>query len=117
MPKGYPQKHMYKHPKIDPVRFQIEIDNDVYKGGREKYHEVNEQHNLLVYQDQKLEVPLPTQEQNKTSTNWTFKSKRKKRSNSFTLETLRFRDPGELMTQGQEIEDEQPRKIQRVDEI
>lgn len=26
MPRGYPQKHMYKHPKIDAERCQVSVD-------------------------------------------------------------------------------------------
>ena len=106
---------MYKHPKIDPVKFQIEVDHEMYKGGREAYYRVNEQQHLLVYQDQRHEVPNPPPVHQAGARSSHFR--RKKRSNSFTLQTLRFRDPGLLLDEDKGDEDEQPRKFQRKDEV
>ena len=36
MPKGYPQKYMYKYPKIDALRCQTHVDSQEYKGSVEK---------------------------------------------------------------------------------
>ena len=37
LPNRYPQKHMYKAPKIDNEKYQIEIDKNLYRGNKEKY--------------------------------------------------------------------------------
>lgn len=49
MPKGYPQKHQYKPPKIDKVQYQITVDKSLYRGDRTKY----EAEELQVYSNQK----------------------------------------------------------------
>lgn len=47
MPRGYPQKHMYKQPKISARYFQASVDKTTYRGSSKRYSE-NE---LLVYRD------------------------------------------------------------------
>ena len=37
LPKGYPQKHMFKPPKVDKDKYQIEVDPELYKGNKDKY--------------------------------------------------------------------------------
>jgi hypothetical protein len=96
MPKGYPQRHMYKPPKIDPVKFQMNVTHDQFKGSKSRYYEERKEKELLVYQNQAKEVPPETL------------TKRKKRSMSEEFETLKFKDP---------IDGEKKHLLERRDDI
>ena len=66
MPKGYPQKYMYKYPKIDALRCQTHVDSQEYKGSVEKYLADNADKGdeaveasameLRVYRDQNIPI-------------------------------------------------------------
>ena len=65
MPKGYPQKYMYKYPKIDARRCQTQVDNNDFKGSIDKYLADNPEkcqaeeaaaRQLRVYSNQRISI-------------------------------------------------------------
>jgi hypothetical protein len=109
MPKGYPQKYMYKYPKIDALRCQTHVDSQEYKGSVEKYLADNADEGdqaveaaakqLRVYHDQKVPIRVGFGEEQEgkeqqreptTHAKPAMKKRRGKRSRSEEIETLKF---------------------------
>lgn len=80
LPRGYPQKHLYKVPQICNECIQIDVPQSQYKGSKENFTRQNDEAGLLVYQNQLKDLPNPL----------VSKRMKTKRSNSVEIETLKF---------------------------
>ena len=91
---------MFKPPKVDPEKYQIEVNDYFFLGDREKYEANPElKDTLIVYQNQANDLP--------NNSNRANMIKRKvRRSNSEEHETIKFRDP---------YDQKNARKLQRRD--
>lgn len=80
LPKGYPQKYMFKPPKVNPVKYQIEVDKNLYRGDPKHYELTHDDSHLVVYANQHTAMPKARAK------------KRIKRSHSEEFETFKFVD-------------------------
>lgn len=108
MPKGYPQKYMYKYPRVDALTCQTQVDEREYKGSIAKYLDEHQDKSegieaaakaLKVYTNQRIAIRKGfEQEQGRgekqlefsTKQNVQKKKRRGKRSRSEEIETLKF---------------------------